>query len=327
MRQSRLSIHDLCAGRWKSLLVRCGVPAKHLTGKNGPCPLCGGKDRFRWTNYNDSGGFLCNVCGNGTGVDLVMRVRGVSFMDAKNEIERWLPVSEINTSRRADAKDLNAKALERWLAAEPLDGTDPASRYLISRGLRLSPWPAMLRWTPRAVYWGEGGERSEHPAMLARFVSADGKTSTVHVTYLTRNGLKADVPKAKKMSPGPIPVGGAIRLSHSAETMGVAEGIETALSAMVRDDVPVWSTYSAGNLVKFVPPPHVKCLIIYADNDRSYAGASAAYALAHLLTQQRKVICEVRMPDAPDTDWNDVLMSEQQVRGPRPMTHGLQAAE
>ena len=37
-----------CQGRWRTILSEVGIPASALTGKNGPCPICGGKDRFRF---------------------------------------------------------------------------------------------------------------------------------------------------------------------------------------------------------------------------------------------------------------------------------------
>ena len=39
---------ERAVGRWKSILPAFGVTPQQLTGKHGPCPLCGGKDRFRF---------------------------------------------------------------------------------------------------------------------------------------------------------------------------------------------------------------------------------------------------------------------------------------
>jgi hypothetical protein len=63
-------------GRWYEILTFLGVPAHHLTGKHGPCPMCGGKDRFRWTNKHERGLYICSGCGNGNGITLLMKFKG-----------------------------------------------------------------------------------------------------------------------------------------------------------------------------------------------------------------------------------------------------------
>src|SRR3974390_2883119 len=69
-------------GRWKGVLESLGVPSQFLTGKHSPCPMCGGKDRFRFLNTNGDGTYICNGCGNGNGFSLVMRWKDVDFLDA-----------------------------------------------------------------------------------------------------------------------------------------------------------------------------------------------------------------------------------------------------
>ena len=35
-------------GRWPGVLTAFGIPAGMLVNRHGPCPLCGGTDRFRF---------------------------------------------------------------------------------------------------------------------------------------------------------------------------------------------------------------------------------------------------------------------------------------
>ena len=52
-------IKQAATGRWQELLVRFGhLPAEILDGRGHPCPKCGGNDRFRFTNQDDSGSIL-----------------------------------------------------------------------------------------------------------------------------------------------------------------------------------------------------------------------------------------------------------------------------
>jgi putative DNA primase/helicase len=55
----------------------------------------------------------------------------------------------------------------------------------------------------------------------------------------------------------------------------------------------------------FAPPAGVRRLVIFGDNDASFAGQKAAYALAHRL--HRELPVDVRIPPDAGTDWLDVL--------------------
>ena len=56
---------------------------------------------------------------------------------------------------------------------------------------------------------------------------------------------------------------------------------------------------------KWIVPPDVRELIIFADNDASYAGQAAAFELAHRV-KKAGLSVSVRFPPITDTDWNDV---------------------
>ena len=60
-------------------LSAVGVPSKALKNKHGPCPVCGGKDRFRFDDKGGTGSFYCSQCGPGDGIELVKRLHGLEF--------------------------------------------------------------------------------------------------------------------------------------------------------------------------------------------------------------------------------------------------------
>jgi len=314
-------IQDKAIGRWRSLLPALGIHERHLTGKHCACPSCGGEDRFRFDDKAGSGSYFCNGCGAGSGVDLVMKANKVPFAEAKRMIEALLPSAEISIPRASTGSAFDPKVnIDRiWSEAKPLDGIDPASRYLERRGLVMDKYPTLLRWIARTVYSHDDKTKTYHPAMLAKFVSPDARQWTVHRTFLDENGNKADVPKSRKMMPGSIPEGGAVRLAPSAETMGIAEGIETALSAMAMFDIPVWAALNADCLMKWTPPATARSVLIFGDTDSSFAGQYKASALAYRLKMEGYHV-ELRMPDDLDTDWNDILQSGI-VRPARRDTH------
>lgn len=305
-------IHEAARGRWRGILLEAGIPESALSGKQGPCPLCGeGKDRWRWDNKAGSGSFFCNKCGSGTGVDLVMRAKGVPFRDARTWILQQVSSTPVEAPKAARNNERGMQRMEiLWSGSRRLDGDDAASRYLRARGLALEDYPTQLRFNRRAAYRHDDGTVTHHPALIAKMVGPDAKSWTLHQTFLDENGNKADVPKPRKLAPVALPLGGAVRLCRSAETMGIAEGIETALSAAQLFDVPVWSALSAGAMIKWEPPTTAKNIIIFGDADAGYAGQAAAYTLAHKLASKGLHV-DVRLPPDIGSDWNDVVMSEQ----------------
>ena len=84
--------------------------------------------------------------------------------------------------------------------------------------------------------------------------------------------------------------------------MGIAEGIETALSAAKLFDVPTWSVMSDYGMATFEPPPGLERLIIFADHDG--AGQRAAFSLAERLP----IPTAIKTPERPGDDWNDVAV-------------------
>src|SRR3546814_11614498 len=71
-----IGIADQCINRWPSILPQFVISPSYLTGKQTPCPTCGGKDRFRFDNKDGRGTYYCNKCGPGDGVQLVMMKTG-----------------------------------------------------------------------------------------------------------------------------------------------------------------------------------------------------------------------------------------------------------
>lgn len=301
----RAPLAERANGRWRAILPALGVGADFLTGKHGPCPMCGGKDRWRFIDRRGSGDWHCNSCGHGSGVDLVMRVLKLEFRAAAERIE-----AVIGDAPRAERKPGNPRAQRRamamlWNAGTRLTRGDAAALYLARRGIALDHYPACLRLAT-ARY---DAARS-FPTMLAQVISPEGKAVQLHRTYLDGHGGKASVEPARKLMPGEYPPGSAVRLAALGPTLGIAEGIETALAAAQIFRHPVWAALNAANLERFEPPIGVERLVIYGDNDANHAGQAAAYALGRRLSA--KLATEVRIPSRAGDDWNDVLRQQME---------------
>src|ERR1035441_5386715 len=79
-------IHAQLAGRWRDVLIGIGIDETFLRKRQGPCPSCGGRDRFTFDDRQQRGNFFCRVCGAGDGFALVMRVARCDFATAMRRV-------------------------------------------------------------------------------------------------------------------------------------------------------------------------------------------------------------------------------------------------
>lgn len=94
-------IYELANGHWPSILgALAGLSAEQLTDKHQPCPMCGGKDRYRFDDQDGTGSWYCNQCGGpsqsgggGSGIELLIRRTGWTFKEAAQRIEQHLGVT------------------------------------------------------------------------------------------------------------------------------------------------------------------------------------------------------------------------------------------
>lgn len=297
-------VRETATGRWPGILAALGVDAAHLTGRHTTCPVCGGKDRFRFDDKAGRGTFFCSHCGAGDGFTLLQKLRGWSFRDAAREVEQIVgAVSAVPPAPRFSDED-KLKALRRvWSEATPLQPGDEAMRYLAGRGLHVDLPMPVLRLHSGLAYRDSGEILGRFPALVALVTGPDGGGLTLHRTYL-QDGNKAPVPSPKKLMPGRSIKGGAIRLHPAGDVLGVAEGIETALAAGQLFGVPVWSCIAAAGIESFIPPKGVRKVIVFGDNDMSGTGQAAAWTLAKRLIAAGLSV-EVKLPERVGTDWAD----------------------
>ncbi len=309
-----VKLRDKARGRWCGILVDLGIPAALLAGKHGPCPLCGGKDRFRFDDKEGNGTWICSQCGAGDGVQLVMKKHGIDFKTAAGLIEPLIGCMPVVEAKKSITVEEQRAALSRlWRSASDITDRDPVSKFLRSRGLDLDRYPAALQCAPRVRYRdGDNAPVSWHPAMIAALCDVDGKPVNLHRTYLTDDGRKAAVDSVRKMMPGPFPDGAAIRLAEHRDTLGIAEGIETALAVSMLFGIPCWSAVNSSGMAKWQAPADVRHVIVFSDNDPQYGGQAAAYTLAHRLAVKGLTV-QVEIPPNVGEDWNDVVLKSARL--------------
>lgn len=294
---------DRAHGRWREILPQLGVDIKFLRNKHGPCPICGGKDRFRFDDKLGQGNYYCR-CGAGTGFTLLKKMHGWSNGEVLKAIDEIIGTDyRPQPPARLDNGDRRkAAALKRLLSLVPND--EVTTSYLRSRGITgSSPVLIGVRSLP---YYDGRDHVGDFPAVVAPILSPIGKVISAHRIYDTEAVPKADRKKFLPVVAGETLNGAAVRLFDVDEEMAVAEGVETALAVRQLYGLPTWATLTANGLTTFRPPSNVRRVQIFGDADESGIGQAAAWALATAL-RRAGIESPVNIPATIGSDWLDVL--------------------
>jgi putative DNA primase/helicase len=189
--------------------------------------------------------------------------------------------------RAAQAEWNDAVELSRIVGAVSLTSVE---WYLRHRGITL-PVPAVLRRAPSDRRWGNSG-------VMACVQRLDGIVTAIQIKSLGNSPMTFGWPGR-----------GAVQLNPPCDgELGLAEGIESALSATQLHGVPCWATLGALRLHLIDLPSCVRRVHLFADNDR--AGRSAVDMAKARYTNQ---LLPVRTWWPPENqDWNDVLKGKEQ---------------
>lgn len=200
-------------------------------------------------------------------------------------------------------RDMGALAVRLWKASVPIAGT-LAEEYLLARGLS-PPYSKALRFNPATIL-GSGPTKRIMPAMIAAAENDIGVTAVQRTFLDPEDVLRKPIPKPK-VSLGLIG-SAAIRLAPATDELGLAEGIEDALSAMEWFGTPTWALGGVERLAFVAIPERVRRVIVYADRGRA-AERLLEKARDHLTANGRELI--PRLPQHHD-DWNDAWRARLQ---------------
>lgn len=236
----------------------------------GPCPACGGKDRFQIDIKKNL--WICHQGGGsgqgGAAIDLVIYLDGADFLGACETINDTAPPKGVSgvkadpekiakqnqeaeqreSARKKNNSEFRAKEIRRareiWDGAAHISGSI-AETYLRFRGVEPAPG-AKLRSYVKLPYWhhveGQWRKIHEGPAMVAAIQGRDHGFIGAHVTYID-GGFHSASGKASLVDPSTGEIldakkvrgsqkGGHIHLGGPQEParMIVGEGIETIYS-------------------------------------------------------------------------------------------------
>lgn len=310
---SKESLTQIAQNKWTYILTSIGIPSQVLRNQHQPCPMCGGKDRFRYDDKQGNGTYFCNQCGAGNGFNFVMAWQRCDFATAMQTVatilglnsEPYTPTPSYQAPCPSNSPiiDKLPRLTAIWQASQPLPNT-PASKYLHRRGISQETITKHnklnIRFHPALPYWipteNAHIKLGEFPAMIGAITNQQGELQGLHLTYLQHHAnqwqkLNIYHPQTHTSLPakkiynrfaGSIK-GNAVHLDNISEKgeLVVCEGIETAFATKELFGLPVWACLNANNLAMLALPNEVKKLLIVADNDTPRPiGFEAAHQLA-----------------------------------------------
>lgn len=284
----------------------------------GPCPVCGGKDRFSVNTRKQL--FNCRGCGaKGDVIALAQHASGATFAQAVAAVNgdaladirpRTSPPRNPDPDPSEGAKRNSQLALRIWDAARSIQGT-LAEHYLVRvRNIDLDQildLDYVLRFDPNCPF---GGDRSPCLIALVRDIVSDAPKA------IQRTALGSDGRKIDRRALGPTK-GGAIKLwEHAEVTYGlvIGEGLETVAAGATRIDhrgtllQPAWALIDSANLSGFPILAGIEALTILVDHDANGVGQAAAASCAKRWNAAGRNVIRLT-PDALRTDFNDLALN------------------
>lgn len=291
-------------------IERRGVRLKRMGHELvGPCPRCGGTDRFGVNVQKQI--WNCRHCQKGGDIiALVQHLDGVAFRDAVKTLIGMSPRPKPPASKLTPEPKQpgSIEAAERiWRETVAIAGT-PGEDYLERRGVALNRVPnhGGLRFHPRCPWEGR-----TTPCVVARFTDA----ITGEARGIWRRPIDGSKPKALG------PMGGCvIRLWPDEDVstgLVIGEGVETVLSVATRCTrhgallQPAWATGSAGNLETFPILAGIETLTILVDHDESGRGQEAARRCTVRWAEARRSVTKLT-PRVRGDDFNDDILRRLQ---------------
>lgn len=174
------------------------------------------------------------------------------------------------------------KAQRMWDSA--LDDPDVVAYYLNRRGITIAVPDVMRRWKMNGV--------------ISCLQQLDGRITAVCTKEYGKQG-RTDGWMGR----------GAVWLAQPRDgEIGIAEGVETALSATQITGVPCWASLGGNRMKQIQFPSEIRLVYIFADNDEP--GQKYAQEASDRFNRWKIDTC-IWSPPEKHKDWNDVLNDKE----------------
>lgn len=262
-------------GRWPQALADLGIDAEYLRNRHGPCPGCGGKDRFRFDDRDGRGSFVCGQGGDtltGDGFALVMHVERCDFRAAVQRIGDVFGIELPDASGKAAARAVAPPYDRERIDALKRDReTEAEHRAAEARNKaayiwRTSPTCAMHQYLSKKGIQAHGA-RVYRGLLVVPLWNANRQLQSLE--FISADG-------GKKFLRGGRVKGSYFAIGKPGDVVCIAEGFATAASIFEATGHATACAFSAGNLQPVAEIVRAKFqtvrIVICADDDHATPG-------------------------------------------------------
>lgn len=254
--------HDQFHGQWATVLSNygCQLPSGR---KHGPCPVCGGKDRFRFDDKNGRGTWFCSQCepNSGGGLLLLSRFIGKSVMDTAKELTgdiklKTIPKKKVHIVNHDEVREAGIEQAKKGAALLMASSTVSEHQYMNDKGFS-GQWSV----NGEAIYSRDG--------IIAKgdllLVPVYKNNLLVNVQKITKDGVKR-----------PLFGGDMQGVNHTIDgktkNIAVVEGYATGITINKLTKFKTYVAFNAGNLeaaVRQVKTEYPEAnIVVFGDHDK-----------------------------------------------------------
>ncbi|HAU5002876.1 DUF927 domain-containing protein [Raoultella ornithinolytica] len=295
---------------WPTVLAGLHIDVPDSPRRHGPCPACGGSDRFRFDD-GGRGSFICNQCGAGDGLDLIRKVNKCDTTEAARLAAEVLGIDYRVDERNEEAarqrrEQMEAERQQREQVRQQKSSEEAEHR----QSMFVGHWQRLTN----AAASGESQYLTGKELSGFTFpILTDGRLllSLVDDTGTVTAAQTITPQGEKRLLAGSAKRGAyhAVNAADAPQSVLIAEGLATALSVhLICPEALTVCALDAGNLQPVAQAMHQRYpnaqIIIAADNDikpgESNTGKDAAEKAA------KAVSGWVALPPTVEkADWND----------------------
>lgn len=280
-------------GAWRSTLegYSCQLPSgRH----HGPCPVCGGKDRFRFDDKDGRGTWFCSQCDPQSGGGLLL-------------LSRYLGKPTIEVARELLGQDMPRTVAPVRKHSATDDQLREENRFRAAKGAVLLMEQSIMASHPYMEAKGLAGEWSVNGQIMMAADNERIEPGELLLVPVYKNGELVNVQKIKvNKEKRPIYGGDMARVCHVIEgkpkLIAVVEGFATGVTVSRMTGATVYVAFNTGNLspiAKQARDEHPDAtLIMFCDNDKHGAGLKCA--------EEAAIPANAKIALPPEVgDWDD----------------------
>lgn len=252
---------DQFLGQWPTVLGNYGCQLPHGR-KHGPCPVCGGKDRFRFDDKNGRGTWFCSQCepSSGGGLLLLSRFINKTVMETAKELIgddelKTIAPKRVHIVDHDAVRAANIEQAKKGAALLMASATIGSHFYMTNKGLT-----GKYQVNGQPIY-SKSGVIEEGDLLLVPVYKAG---ELVNVQKITTDGVKRPL------------FGGDMQGVHhiidgSVKSVAVVEGYATGVTANMLTKFKTYVAFNTGNLAEAVRQakadhPDAR-IIVFGDHD------------------------------------------------------------